>query len=169
MQASIGLDLTSPYSAMDLPAMDPNVLHVAVRWLHVVAMAVALGGAALLFVLAARLSRVGIPAQALVRIAALYEWIFWAAAGTLAMTGVGNLGAFGTALPPPQTGWGMTLTIKLGFVVLLVLLSLPRTLAVARLALGAASAAIGPLRALYGTTTAVFGTIAALAVWLAHG
>jgi copper resistance protein D len=105
----------------------------------------------------------------MVRIAALYEWTFWAAAGTLAMTGVGNLGAFGTALPPPQTGWGTTLTIKLGFVVLLVVLSLPRTLAVARLALGAASSAAGPLRALYGTTTVVFGTIAALAVWLAHG
>jgi len=136
--------------------MDVHLLHLAVRWLHVLAMAVALGGAALVFVLAAQL-------------AASYEWVFWLAAGTLAMTGIGNLGAFGAGLPSPQTGWGTTLVVKLSVVVLLVMLSLPRTLAVARLAFAAPSHVADVLRTLYAFTSATFALVVAIAIWLAHG
>lgn len=154
--------------------MDPHVLHIAVRWLHVVAMAVAFGGAVLVFVLAARARQAGVPAAALLQIAAGYEWAFWLAAGTLAMTGIGNLGAFGAGLPSPETGWGTTLVVKLGVVALLVTLSLPRTLAVARLAVArlavaAPSRVAYVLRTLYGATSATFAVIVAIAVWLAHG
>jgi uncharacterized membrane protein len=150
--------------------MDPHLVHVAVRWIHVLAMAVALGGAALVFVVAMRGAGSGIAPAAVLRIAAAYEWAFWAAAGTLAMTGIGNLGAFGAPLPAPGTTWGSTLVIKLGLVVTLVVLSLPRTLAVGRLALAAAPDRVHKaVRALYGSTAAAFAVIAALAVWLAHG
>jgi len=169
MQASIGLDLTSPLSALDLRPMDVHLLHLAVRWLHALAMAVALGGAALVFVLAARARQIGVPAAALLQLAASYEWVFWLAAGTLAMTGIGNLGAFGAGLPSPQTGWGTTLVVKLSVVVLLVMLSLPRTLAVARLAFAAPSHVADVLRTLYAFTSATFALVVAIAIWLAHG
>jgi hypothetical protein len=54
----------------------------------------------------------------------------------------------------------------------LVLLSLPRTLAVARISAavgGDAHGSVTTLRNLYGATTALFTVILALAVWLAHG
>src|SRR5207245_11041734 len=65
------------------------------------------------------------------RVAERYEWIFWAAIGLQVMTGVGNLGAFGNALPPPESAWGTKLTIKLVAVLALALFSVPRTLIVA--------------------------------------
>jgi putative copper export protein len=149
--------------------MDPHLLHIAVRWLHVVAMAMAFGGAALVFVLAAGARQAKVAPAALLQVAAVYEWAFWLAAGTLAMTGIGNLGAFGAGLPSPETGWGTTLVVKLSVVVLLVVLSLPRTLAVARLAAAAPSRVADVLRTLYGATSATFAVIVAIAVWLAHG
>jgi hypothetical protein len=53
-----------------------------------------------------------------------------------------------------------------------VILSLPRTLAVARLsgsAGGMASAVVLRLRNVYGVTTGAFAVILGLAIWLAHG
>jgi hypothetical protein len=100
-------------------------------------------------------------------IAVRYEQIFWAGIGVLVMTGVGNLGAFGLALPIPSTSWGETFVAKLWFVGVLVLLSLPRSLVVAR---GRADARdVRMLRRLYVITTVVIAAIAGLAVWLAHG
>ena len=149
--------------------LDPNVLHVAIRWLHVAAMATAFGGAITVLALSTRPGADS--ASAIVTVAVRYEWLFWAAAGVLAMTGIGNLAAFGAALLGPRTDWGETFMWKLGLVLLLVLLSLPRTLAVARMG---ASAPIVPgviiaVRNLYGATTATFAVILALAVWLVHG
>jgi putative copper export protein len=98
--------------------------------------------------------------------------LFWAAAGVLAMTGIGNLAAFGASLLGPATNWGTTLLLKLGSVVLLVVLSLPRTLAVARLSASPGAMAAGlvrTLRNLYGATAGAFAVILALAIWLAHG
>ncbi len=100
--------------------LDPHVLHVAIRWLHVAAMAT----------------------------------------------------AFGAGLLGPATNWGTTLLLKLGSVLALVLLSLPRTLAVARISAlsgPSASGSITTIRNLYGATTGAFAVILALAVWLAHG
>jgi putative copper export protein len=150
--------------------LDPHVLHVAIRWVHVAAMATAFGGAVTVLALAAR------PApetqNAVVGVAIRYEWIFWAAAGVLAMTGIGNLAAFGADLSGPATPWGTTLMLKLGSVLALVVLSLPRTLAVARMSGSTGPLAAGVirrLRNLYGATTGAFAMILALAIWLAHG
>jgi hypothetical protein len=150
--------------------LDPTVVHVAIRWLHVAAMATALGGAVTVLALATRPGADS--ARAVLAVAVRYEWLFWAAAGILVMTGIGNLAAFGAALLGPSTEWGATLTLKLGLILLLVFLSLPRTLAVARIGLSAGSdggESIAALRNLYAATTAAFVVILALAVWLAHG
>jgi putative copper export protein len=152
--------------------LDPHALHLAIRWLHVAAMATAFGGALTVFVLSAR-TRNGALDSALVEIALRYEFMFWLAAGVLAMTGIGNLAAFGTGLPLSRTDWGMTFMLKLGFVLGLIVLSLPRTLAIAglrRSASGPLSDALrSRLRAMYGGTGAAFAVALGLAVWLAHG
>ena len=149
--------------------LDPNVLHVAIRWLHVAAMATAFGGAITVLALSARPGPDS--ANAVLSVAIRYEWMFWAAAGVLAMTGIGNLAAFGAALLGPATSWGATLVLKLGSVLTLVVLSLPRTLAVARMSSpgGNALASVTTVRNLYGATTAALATILAFAIWLAHG
>jgi len=149
--------------------LDPHVLHVAIRWLHVAAMATAFGGAVTALALSTRPAADS--ASAVVAVAVRYEWLFWAAAGVLAMTGIGNLAAFGAGLAGPGTPWGATLMLKLWSVLTLVVLSLPRTLAVARLS--ASSEPAGDLtvrlRNLYGATAGAFAVILALAIWLAHG
>ena len=150
--------------------LDPNVLHVAIRWLHVAAMATAFGGAITVLALATRPGPDS--ANAVLTVAIRYEWMFWAAAGVLAMTGIGNLASFGADLSQPSSPWGATLMLKLGSVLALVVLSLPRTLAVAHMSGSTGALATGfstKLRNLYGATTAAFATILALAVWLAHG
>src|SRR6267143_7304738 len=144
--------------------IDPHLVHVAIRWLHVAAMATAFGGAVTVLALAIR---PGIDsASAVLGVAVRYEWLFWAAAGVLAMTGIGNLAAFGAGLLGPSTNWGTTLLLKLGSVLTLVVLSLPRTLAVARMS--ASTQAIRPsliaLRNLYAATTGAFAVILALAI-----
>jgi len=149
--------------------LDPHVLHVAIRWLHVAAMATAFGGAVTVLALSTRPDVDS--AGAALGVAVRYEWLFWAAAGVLAMTGIGNLAAFGSGLLGPATSWGMTLLLKLGSVLALIVLSLPRTLAVARLCVssGAMADSVVTLRNLYGATAGAFAVILALAVWLAHG
>lgn len=147
--------------------LDPHALHVAIRWLHVAAMATAFGGAVSVLTLAMRPG--GASSSAIVAVAVRYEWIFWAAAGVLAMTGIGNLAAFGVGLLAPSTSWGTTLVLKLGSVLALVFVSLPRTLAVARLGASSGMGGIMTLRNLYAMTTGAFAVILALAVWLAHG
>jgi putative copper export protein len=149
--------------------LDPHLLHVAIRWLHVAAMATAFGGAVTVLALATRPGAAS--ATAVVGVAVRYEWLFWAAAGVLAMTGIGNLASFGAALLGPGTNWGATLVLKLGSVITLVVLSLPRTLAVARMSAstGATTGLVMTLRNLYGATAGAFAAILALAIWLAHG
>lgn len=150
--------------------LDPHVLHVAIRWAHVAAMATAFGGAITVFALSTRSG--GTSPSAVMAVATRYEWLFWAAAGVLAMTGIGNLAAFGAALLGPSTDWGATLTLKLGSVLALIILSLPRTLALARMSASAdamAPGAIVTVRNLYGATTVAFAVILAFAVWLANG
>ncbi len=147
--------------------VDPHVVHVAIRWLHVAAMATAFGGAVTVLALSIR---PGIDsASAVLGVAVRYEWLFWAAAGVLAMTGIGNLAAFGAGLLGPSTNWGTTLLLKLGSVLALVVLSLPRTLAVARMSATSIGTGLIALRNLYAATTAAFAVILAFAIWLAHG
>lgn len=141
--------------------MDHQSIAFAIRWVHVVAMAAALGGAFLVTWLTWRAS-----ADRALDVAVRYEQLFWAAAGLLVMTGVGNLGAFGAGLPEPATEWGRTFTTKLWLIAALVALSLPRSLTVLRAA--AASAPGESLRTVYAATTAALAVIVALAISLAH-
>jgi hypothetical protein len=129
-------------------------------------MAAILGGALLVWWLG--VARKGADAGIVVDVAERYEWIFWAAIGLQVMTGVGNLGAFGQALPPSASGWGTKLVVKLVAVLALAVLSVPRTLAVVAMA-GVKQPRSGLLSALYGVTTAMVVGIAGLAIWLAHG
>jgi hypothetical protein len=129
-------------------------------------MAAILGGALLVWWLATERDRIS--SDAVVRVAERYEWIFWGAIGIQVMTGVGNLGAFGNALPPPGSAWGVKLTVKLVSVLALALLSVPRTLAVAGMA-RREKPSQRTLSALYSGTTAGVVGILGLAVWLAHG
>lgn len=131
---------------------------LVLRAVHVAAMAAALGGALLVTWLAWRL-----PRERVVDVAVRYEQVFWLAAGVLVMTGVGNLGAFGVALPPPASMWGRTFIAKLALVAILVIASLPRSLAVLR------PGSTAPVRALYAATTTLLAVIAGLAIGLAHG
>jgi putative copper export protein len=150
--------------------LDPHALHVAIRWLHVAAMATAFGGALTVLALSTRPSVDS--ASAVIGVAIRYEWMFWGAAGVLAMTGIGNLAAFGAGLAGPATPWGTTLLLKLGSVLALVVLSLPRTLAVTRMSASTGPTAGGSViavRNLYGATAGAFAVILALAIWLAHG
>lgn len=143
--------------------MDHQTLALAIRWLHVAGMATAFGGAILVTWLAWRR-----PADRIIDIALGYEQLFWLAAGVLVMTGFGNLGAFGAALPAPASDWGRTFIAKLVVVAVLVAISIPRSLAVIELA-GRAAAVGSGLRAAYAGTTGVLGVVVGLAVYLAHG
>ena len=142
--------------------MDHEQLALVVRYVHVLAMATAFGGALLVTWLAWRLA-----AARVVDIALRYEQLFWLAVGVLVMTGVGNLGAFGAALPAPASAWGRTFVAKLVLIALLLLVSLPRSLAILRLS--AAPAAIANLRSIYTATSGLLAAIVALALVLAHG
>lgn len=151
-------------------AVEP--LSLFVRWAHIVGMAAILGGALLVWLLTARSTRMDADVPVRLQIAQRYEWIFWAAIGVQAMTGVGNLGAFGQGLPASTSAWGIRFTVKLVLVLALALLSVPRTLAIATISASQASAAASAWRVvpvLYAATVGIVLIIVALAVWLAHG
>lgn len=140
--------------------VDPVPL--AVRALHVLAMAGVVGGAAAAWH-GCRSGSVGVAA------AGRYERAFWAAMGVLVLTGVGNLGAIGA--PGPATAWGRTLLAKLLLVVAVVCGSAVRTLVVVRAGnAGADRAAVRrTLARAYGATTGVLVIVVILAEVLAHG
>lgn len=151
-----------------MPVLEPHALSLIIRWAHLAAMAVALGGAVLVSALVfTRRSPAG--AAVAVAAAAGYERLFWGAAGVLVMTGIGNLGAFGRGLPFPATGWGETFVVKLWGVVALLAISLPRSLIVLRVVSSPATVdALGILRRAYGATVALLAIIVAVAELLAH-
>lgn len=140
---------------------DHHALTLAIRWLHVAAMAVAFGGAFLVAWLAWRTK------DHVIETAVRYEQVFWAAAGVLVMTGIGNLGAFGVSLLEPSSAWGTTLIVKLWLVAVLIIVSLPRSLIV--LLASQTEASSVDLRPVYAITTVVFASIVALAIVLANG
>lgn len=125
-------------------------------------MAVAFGGAFLVAWLSWRTR------DDVIETAVRYEQVFWAAAGVLVMTGIGNLGAFGVSLLGPTTAWGATLIAKLWLVAALIAVSLPRSLIVALLAARTGGASVD-LRPVYTITTVMFAAIVALAIVLANG
>jgi uncharacterized membrane protein len=146
------------------------LLPTLVRWAHLTAAALLLGGAvvALASLRGARSKApsgdVSPPLEAVYR----FEWIAWAAIGLVVMTGIGNLGAFGIHLQPPESRWGTLLFAKLLLVLLFLPLSLVRSLLVAKLR-AAPEAPRAPLVALFAASFVVLLAIALLAVFLAHG
>lgn len=117
----------------------------AIHLVHVLAMAVVVGGAL---------------AGAMSHGSRRLEATLWAALGALVVTGVGNVGAYGTGLPGTGTRWGALLLAKLLFVVAVLALSLRRSM----LVWAGRPAVVG-----YGTTAALAVIIASIGVWLAHG
>lgn len=147
-------------------------VHLAVRFAHVLAAAVIVGGALLCWVLAiqghgdgdarpAQVSAFGFAAER-------YEWAFWMALGLIVATGVGNLGAYGEALPPPGSAWGRVFALKLMLVTVLLLGSTVRTLAVARIAAGDGQTSLATLRNVYAATALTAMGVIAFAEYLAH-
>lgn len=141
---------------------------LAVRWLHVLGMAVALGGATAAW----RAFRDDAVADAAaIGVAAAYERGFWAAVGVLVMSGVGNLGSLAPFVPDAGTRWGTTFAVKIALVVAVLVLSVVRTLAVHRCR-RAARLSASPLRRLrigYAATALTLAAVVALAEVLAHG
>ena len=136
---------------------------VIVRLAHVLAMAVAVGGAALLWAAVGTAARSG-DKGAVVPLCRAYEWLFWGSLGVLAMTGVGNLGALGRGLPGPGTGWGALLGLKLLLVATFLVFSAVRTVVVADGRPGSRA-----LELSYGITTVWLLGVVAVAEVLAHG
>ncbi|WP_276300649.1 hypothetical protein [Halorussus lipolyticus] len=147
---------------------------LAVRLLHVLAMALAVGGAVAVWWLVrrseARASAVG--PETAVETAVAYEAGFWATAGLLVMTGVGNLGSLAPAVPPAESFWGTVFAVKLLLVLGLLAASLVRTLVVARCRRANRPESAGATRTLrvgYGATALSLAVLVALAEVLAHG
>ncbi|MFC5368455.1 hypothetical protein [Salinirubrum litoreum] len=148
---------------------------VAVRWLHLLAVAVAVGGAGLTWLQFRRVADTSDETAAL-SLAESYEWLFWLAVGLVALTGVGNLGAMAPAIPT-EGEWATTLLTKLGLLLAFLVASVWRTLVVVRVrsATGGGSTtslsphSLGVLQWSYAGTTVVLVTLLALAEVLAHG
>lgn len=138
---------------------------LAIRGVHLLAMALLFGGSVLTWAV----FRTG--GDARLRAAETYEWLFWAGAGLLVVTGVGNLGALAPAVPDLDTAWGLTFGLKLVAVVGLLVGSSVRTLAVVRWtdAAPVPSAVERWFRLAYAATAGYLLVVVSLAEVLAHG
>jgi uncharacterized membrane protein len=149
--------------------LSTTLTHLAVRWLHVLGMALALGGALLTWLLLRTDARV--PSTTALLVASTYERLFWGAMGLLVMTGVGNLGALAPSIP--RGAWSATLSAKLLLVVLLVFGSLVRSLLVVErrrdTTTARTTAVDGALRYSYAATVVLLVSVLVFAEVLAHG
>jgi hypothetical protein len=148
--------------------MPHELLTLLVRRMHILAMAGMLGGAMLVWAMSVRAAGPDLaqPGGLLPALAEKYERLFWLAMGVQVMTGAGNLGAFGAALPAPATVWGGRFALKLLAVLIFLAFSLLRTLVLARLTqAGGLRSARAPrvLQSFYGGTALALAAIALLA------
>jgi|GEM_PF-713678 len=147
-----------------------STAHLFVRWLHVLAMAVALGGSVLAWgvshTTSAETTITGAGAETTLAVATTYEIAFWGALGVLVMTGVGNLGALAPAIPHGR--WGVAFAAKLGLLLAVLVGSAVRTMAV-RAARTATTPATTTLERGYALTTFALVVIVALAAVMSHG
>ena len=141
-----------------------------VRWLHVTSVAFLFGGALLLFILFLVSKRRAGDRQTMLDLMQAYEWGSWVAVGLIVMTGAGNLGHLGDALPDPNSEWGQKLTIKLGMVGVFLVFSAVRSLGVTLVQLRAEAQGSlpGALQAMYALTAVFVAAILGVAVALAH-
>lgn len=143
-----------------------GTLSLVVRFVHVLGMAVVLGGA----LFAWDGFRSGPAASDPLRRATRYEWAFWGVLAAMLVTGIGNLAAVGA--PPPSTTWGTVLAVKLLLVLALVVGSFLRTLVVLRLGSDRpadGTAVADALRPWYGATLVALVVLVSLGEALAHG
>lgn len=143
------------------------VTALGVRWLHVLAATVAVGGSVLTWLRLRLEPTDGGEADDALLVARVYEWLFWTAIGTLVMTGVGNLGAFAPTLPSGE--WRTTLGVKLGVFTLVLLGSFVRVRLLVRIDASSAGASNRLLRRSYGATAVGLVALLTLAEVLAHG
>jgi uncharacterized membrane protein len=146
-------------------------LHLAVRLFHVLAVTLFVGGSTLLW-LGFRRATAANETAVVLATAASYEWLFWAAVGVVAATGVGNLGALAPGVPGPATEWGVTLAVKLPVVVLFLVGSVVRTVlvdSIDRVPVSHNAAIRRRLARSYGVTALYLVGIVALGEVLAHG
>lgn len=139
-----------------------SISHVLVRWVHLVAMAVLVGGAMVVWAQLRGFDDGGLAG------AATYEWLFWGAAGLAVLAGVGNLGAMAPAVPDPASAWGTTFTVKLVGVGGLLLGSLVRSISIIRWRSMDDPSSGRPERVYAATTVYLIGLVA-LGEMLAHG
>ena len=160
--AAVALGPSPDPSVSSMPLLaSPTLL---VRWLHLLAATVAVGGSVLTWALL----RAGRPdLDGALFVARGYEWLFWAAVGTLVATGIGNVGAFAPTLPGGR--WRTTLDLKLGLVVVVLVGSALRAILLARLRNRPAPTAGRLLQVSYGLTAAGLVVLLSLAAVLAHG
>jgi len=148
-------------------------MHFAVRWIHVFSMSLLVGGAALMYITCHLAKSEPLIDRSLLRLLYGYEIVFWVAIGLMVMSGIGNLGTFGNALPNLQTAWGMKLLIKLILVVTLTLCALVRTFVVYRISLAdVCNRSISWLQVMerfYVATLLLLAVILTFALGLAHG
>jgi uncharacterized membrane protein len=144
-----------------------------VRWLHVTAASFLFGGALLIFVLLQLSKRREAGDHRLLGdLMRAYEWCAWASLGLMVATGVGNLAHFGDGLPEPHSEWGKELTYKLALVLIFIVFSGVRTMAVltafATETATVTTRTLNSLRSLYGATAVFVAGIVGMAVALAH-
>ncbi len=157
-----------------MPPLDQHLISFFIRALHVISMALLLGGAVLCWAMTPRAGTLDTGENGLLLVVARkYEFIFWLAIGIQLITGIGNIGVFGAQLPGPETVWGAKLALKLLAFLVLLLASLPRAALIGRLHLaGELSPSVSRprvLAALYGGTAVFVAGMVVVAVSLAHG
>lgn len=152
--------------------LDPAFLRVLYRLLHLVGMAVLLGGAVLA---TTAFVRSGLDDdRAALRLARRYEWLFWAVLAIQVLTGLGNVGLQAEAFRGLGTSRDGFLLVKLVLVLGVLLGSLVRTeIVVGASALVAESrwgaAGMRLLAGAYGLTAATLAVLLFFALRLAHG
>ena len=152
--------------------VDHQFVSLLIRWIHVASVANLLGGAFLLLILAWR--EIGgatrETSRSILVLARTYEAVFWVTLGLIVATGIGNLGAFGTALPGTQSAWGVKFIIKMSVVTLLILFSIARSFFIVSLDAHTTDfkSPFQFAQFCYGITAALMIAILFLAVSLAH-
>ena len=153
-----------------------DAAHIAliIRFVHVISAGILIGGSTLVWVVAWKFPKKDATSlRSFITTAEQYEWIFWSTLGLLVMTGVGNLGSFGTHVPEHATRWGNTLSLKFIGAIFLLSISLVRTLLISQVMAAKnrqlTPTGVGILRQFYAGTTILITLLILLALSLAHG
>jgi hypothetical protein len=142
----------------------------AIRYVHIVSVALLSGGALTVCALSAS-TAANAESKAALMMAVAYERAFWLAASVTVATGVSNLGMKGDGVLGLDTTWGAALSVKLTVVAFMLALSLVRSAFVARCAAPMhrhSRRARAVLISLYGGTAATLLGVTWIGLGLAH-